>query len=180
MEYSSEAKSAEQLVNFFPKSVNKKNLRKRSFDHSEDNSNNEASFTYNPNLFFSTQSSIEESEKPYFQCFESSKQIQIQHDNKATSTIETETLFPKDAIRGSHGPIRATVHIRVSERFDYQPDICKDYKVTGYCGYGDSCKFLHDRSDYKSGWQMEKDWEEAKKRVSGNASLLGGIGYWRY
>lgn len=40
-----------------------------------------------------------------------------------------------------------------------QPDICKDYKETGFCGYGDSCKFLHDRSDYKSGWQLEKEWD---------------------
>ena len=23
----------------------------------------------------------------------------------------------------------------------------------------DSCKFLHDRSDYKSGWQLEREWE---------------------
>lgn len=50
---------------------------------------------------------------------------------------------------GSHGPIRASLHIRSSIRFDYQPDICKDYKETGYCGFGDSCKFLHDRGDYK-------------------------------
>ena len=53
---------------------------------------------------------------------------------------------------GSHGPLRAAAHIRVSQRFDYQPDICKDYKETGYCGYVDSCKFMHDRGDYKSGW----------------------------
>jgi hypothetical protein len=26
---------------------------------------------------------------------------------------------------------------------------CKDYKETGRCGYGDSCKFMHDRGDYK-------------------------------
>lgn len=39
--------------------------------------------------------------------------------------------------------------------FDYQPDICKDYKETGFCSYGDSCKFLHDRGDYKSGWELE-------------------------
>ena len=39
-----------------------------------------------------------------------------------------------------------------------QPDICKDYKETGFCGYGDSCKFLHDRGDYKSGWQLEREW----------------------
>ena len=46
---------------------------------------------------------------------------------------------------------------------DYQPDICKDYKETGFCGYGDSCKFLHDRGDYKSGWQLEREWEEKEK-----------------
>ncbi|KAJ3692175.1 hypothetical protein LUZ60_012525 [Juncus effusus] len=64
---------------------------------------------------------------------------------------------------GAHGPLRASAHIRLSARFDYQPDICKDYKETGYCGYGDSCKFMHDRGDYKSGWQMEKEWDEAEK-----------------
>lgn len=62
-------------------------------------------------------------------------------------------------------------------RWDYQPDICKDYKETGFCGFGgkiyrlliicvvkkstilisDSCKFLHDRSDYKFGWQLERE-----------------------
>ena len=41
-------------------------------------------------------------------------------------------------------------------RFDYQPDVCKDYKETGFCGYGDACKFVHDRSDYKSGWEIER------------------------
>jgi RING finger protein 113A len=55
------------------------------------------------------------------------------------------------------GPIRAPANIRTTVRWDYQPDICKDYKETGYCGFGDSCKFLHDRSDYKHGWQMEQD-----------------------
>jgi RING finger protein 113A len=34
---------------------------------------------------------------------------------------------------------------------------------TGFCGYGDSCIFLHDRGDYKTGWQLEKEWEEAQK-----------------
>jgi RING finger protein 113A len=27
---------------------------------------------------------------------------------------------------------------------------------TGFCGYGDSCKFLHDRGDYLAGWQLDK------------------------
>ncbi|XP_035226525.1 E3 ubiquitin-protein ligase RNF113A-like [Stegodyphus dumicola] len=53
------------------------------------------------------------------------------------------------------GPIRAPENIRSTVRWDYQPDICKDYKETGFCGFGDSCKFMHDRSDYKQGWQLE-------------------------
>lgn len=68
---------------------------------------------------------------------------------------------------GTFGPMRAPTFLRSTSRFDYCPDICKDYKETGFCGYGDNCKFLHDRGDYKSGWQMEREWEEqqaAKKR----------------
>lgn len=70
----------------------------------------------------------------------------------------------KDSVLGNassgmvrHGPIRAPAHLRATVRWDYQPDICKDYKETGFCGFGDSCKFLHDRSDYKHGWQMEQE-----------------------
>jgi len=57
----------------------------------------------------------------------------------------------------SKGPARAAMNIRSTVRWDYAPDICKDYKETGFCGYGDSCKFLHDRSDYKSGWQIDAE-----------------------
>lgn len=58
------------------------------------------------------------------------------------------------------GPVRAPVNLRATVRWDYQPDICKDYKETGFCGFGDSCKFLHDRSDYKFGWQLEREMQE--------------------
>ena len=47
---------------------------------------------------------------------------------------------------------------RVSCRFDFRPDVCKDYKETGSCGFGDSCIYIHDRGDYKSGWQLEEEW----------------------
>jgi RING finger protein 113A len=149
--------------------------------------------------------------------YESSKEIQVQNDSRATATLETETEFTKDAraIRervlkqgeeslkgknpgdeklykgihgytdhkagfrrehtisgekagGAHGPLRASAHVRSSIRFDYQPDICKDYKETGYCGYGDACKFMHDRGDYKSGWQMEREWQESEKKRKNN------------
>ena len=70
-------------------------------------------------------------------------------DHKAG--FRQEHTISREKSGGAHGPLRASAHIRMSVRFDYQPDICKDYKETGYCGYGDSCKFMHDRGDYKSG-----------------------------
>lgn len=71
---------------------------------------------------------------------------------------------PPKTKKKAFGPMRAPAHLRTSVRVDYQPDVCKDYKETGYCGFGDSCKFLHDRSDYKAGWQLERDWAEKEKR----------------
>ncbi|KAL1530897.1 hypothetical protein AB1Y20_001788 [Prymnesium parvum] len=79
--------------------------------------------------------------------------------------------FDSQVLNG-HGPARAPVHYRATSRFDYQPDICKDFKDTGYCGYGDACKFLHDRSDYKSGWQLEQQWEEEEKKKRHEAALI--------
>lgn len=34
------------------------------------------------------------------------------------------------------GPTKLPANVRISCRFDYQPDLCKDWKETGYCGYG--------------------------------------------
>lgn len=79
---------------------------------------------------------------------------------------------PQTAPKKPFGPMRAPAHLRTSVRLDYQPDVCKDYKETGYCGFGDACKFLHDRSDYKAGWQLERDWNEKEKKRR-NSSLRG-------
>ncbi|KAG0044042.1 hypothetical protein BGZ83_010725 [Gryganskiella cystojenkinii] len=70
------------------------------------------------------------------------------------------------------GPMRASGNIRVTNRFDYQPDICKDYKETGFCGYGDSCIYMHDRGDYKAGWQLDQEWE-AEQRAKKLALIEG-------
>jgi RING finger protein 113A len=69
-------------------------------------------------------------------------------------------------ITGSFGPMRAPTNIRTTCRFDYAHGICKDYKETGYCGFGDNCIFAHDRSDYKTGWEVEEEWrrEQFKKQ----------------
>jgi RING finger protein 113A len=63
------------------------------------------------------------------------------------------------------GPIRAATNIRTTVQFDYQPDVCKDYKETGFCGFGDTCIYLHDRGDTLSGWQIEKQWEDQQKKL---------------
>ncbi|KAI0645874.1 hypothetical protein C8Q79DRAFT_911546 [Trametes meyenii] len=55
--------------------------------------------------------------------------------------------------------------IRTVTIVDYQPDVCKDYKETGYCGYGDTCKFLHDRGTYLAGWQLDKLAANPKKQA---------------
>jgi len=72
------------------------------------------------------------------------------------------------------GPQRAPDNVLITCRFDFQPDVCKDWKETGFCGYGASCKFLHDRGDYKAGWQIERDWQKFMKQkeqqlATGNA-----------
>lgn len=78
--------------------------------------------------------------------------------------------FDNQVLQGA-GPARAPVNFRASSLFDYKPDICKDYKETGFCGYGDACKFLHDRSDYKFGWQLEKQWEDEQREKAHAAAL---------
>lgn len=62
------------------------------------------------------------------------------------------------------GPLKASSFVRTTCRFDYQPDICKDYKETGFCGFGDTCIYLHDRGDTLTGWQLEQQWEEQRKK----------------
>merc|ERR1719146_615247 len=61
-------------------------------------------------------------------------------------------------------------NVRMTMRMEYwgttgEGGICKDYKETGYCGFGDSCKFLHDRSDYKQGYELEREWEAKQKKI---------------
>ncbi|KAI0784748.1 hypothetical protein C8Q75DRAFT_858204 [Abortiporus biennis] len=69
------------------------------------------------------------------------------------------------------GPQRASGStIRTVTIVDYQPDVCKDYKETGYCGFGDTCKFLHDRGTYLQGWQLDKLAENPSRQVDDESS----------
>ncbi|KAH6628685.1 hypothetical protein F5144DRAFT_594635 [Chaetomium tenue] len=68
------------------------------------------------------------------------------------------------------GPIKAPTNIRTVTITDMAPDICKDYRITGFCGFGDGCKFLHAREDYAHGWQLDKEWEAVTK----GKKVIGG------
>lgn len=75
----------------------------------------------------------------------------------------------KDTARGNasngfvrKGPIRAPNNLRLTVRWDYAPDYCKDFRETGFCNFGDCCKFMHDRTDYKHGWEIERDVAEGR------------------
>lgn len=77
-----------------------------------------------------------------------------------------------DAPSRNVGPVKAATNIRTITIMDYRPDICKDYKKTGHCGFGDGCIYLHDRGDFKQGWQLDQEWENVTK---GKKNLGGTV-----
>jgi len=87
------------------------------------------------------------------------------HPEEASQEERDDGIF-RDKTRNKllAGPIKAAAHVRVTARFDYQPDICKDYKETGFCGFGDTCIYLHDRSDTLSGWQLEQQYQQQQQK----------------
>jgi RING finger protein 113A len=81
---------------------------------------------------------------------EINKELEGKEDDKVYRGLNNYTKFFKkrDTAAGnagsganSVGPMRAPANIRASVRWDYQPDICKDYKETGFCGFGGEFDF---------------------------------------
>jgi RING finger protein 113A len=97
--------------------------------------------------------------------YETSKQAAPTAADLATSVQQHHPTKIKDRQNPFlAGPLKAPTNIRTTSRFDYQPDICKDYKDTGFCGFGDTCIYLHDRGDTLSGWQIEQQWEQEQQQ----------------
>lgn len=85
-------------------------------------------------------------------------------DGTYQGTAKYSTFIQKNPEKKQLGPQKAPTNVRAITVTDFAPDVCKDYKQTGFCGFGDSCKFLHAREDYKQGWQLDKEWEKAGKK----------------
>ncbi len=79
--------------------------------------------------------------------------------SKPQSLIEKDANAPERKV----GPQKSSSNVRTITMVDYTPDVCKDYKQTGFCGFGDNCKFLHAREDYAAGWKLDKEWEMSSK-----------------
>ncbi|XP_046912647.2 RING finger protein mdlc [Dermatophagoides farinae] len=168
----------------FKKSVNRKRISHNDSDVDDDDDDDQIHVSYassksgqrdGPADMGATMTLETETErdKDAQSIFERARKIQQEQTEQDNSQDDDQTIYrgannylqykqKKDTPFGNassghvrKGPVRAPDNIRSTVRWDYQPDICKDYKETGFCGFGDSCKFLHDRSDYKAGWQLE-------------------------
>ena len=71
-----------------------------------------------------------------------------------------DNAFQYKTINKAKGPAKKPINVRNTVRFDYNPYLCKDWHDNGYCAFGNSCLYAHDRGDYKNGWEMENDWNK--------------------
>jgi RING finger protein 113A len=78
---------------------------------------------------------------------------------KGTTTYQSFVQKNPNSANKQFGPMKAATNIRTVTFTDMAPDVCADYKKTGFCGFGDSCKFAHMRENYRHGWQLDRDWE---------------------
>ncbi|CAI6334480.1 unnamed protein product [Periconia digitata] len=105
--------------------------------------------------------------------FEANRSAVMNDDELSTQNLlgnsRLATSAAEDVQKEVLGPKRPS-NVRVITLIDYTPDTCKDYRLTGFCGFGDNCKFAHIREDAAAGWKLDKEWElsgNGKKASSG-------------
>ena len=98
---------------------------------------------------------------------------EVEKDGTYKGAKGYDNFIQKNPDKKPVGPVKAPTNMRMITLVDFAPDVCKDYKQTGFCGFGDSCKFLHAREDYKQGWQLDKEWEKAGKSKAPKSTVVG-------
>ena len=91
---------------------------------------------------------------------EAKRAEEVRKKDAALVTVEQPV---KTKTTSKFGPSSAPAYVRATTIVDYKPDLCKDYNQTGYCGYGDTCIYLHDRTTYVSGNILDQRWDEMMK-----------------
>jgi RING finger protein 113A len=86
-------------------------------------------------------------------------------ENISLEQEKSSETSPTQGKKRRFGPRKTTEHINVTTRIDYQPYLCKDYNETGYCGFGESCIYVHDRGDYKASWELDLEWEQQQQKA---------------
>ncbi|KAG7843361.1 hypothetical protein KL942_000457 [Ogataea angusta] len=93
---------------------------------------------------------------------------QVKKEQDEETQLEVHGDQSKDAIKKKsdrYNIKQLSSSIKTNTVIDYQPDVCKDFLKNGYCGYGDTCKFLHYRDEFKVVKNPKKrEWEEVLKK----------------
>ena len=93
--------------------------------------------------------------------YKSNKNLKKVRHDETTLRYDPDDVDP--TLKDRH---KMNKFIKSSIRVDYKPGICKDFRDTGFCGFGDNCQFLHDRSDLYMGWELDNifNMEEHRKK----------------
>jgi len=93
--------------------------------------------------------------------YKSNKNLKKVRHDETTTRYDEDDVDP--TLKDKH---RMNKFLRSSILVDYKTGICKDFRDTGFCGFGDNCIFMHDRSDLYTGWELDNmfKYEEYKKK----------------
>lgn len=73
----------------------------------------------------------------YATVFTADRNAAITNTNDATKSVNWYDEDPKVTPARSVGPVKASSNVRTITVTDFAPDVCKDYKQTGFCGFGE-------------------------------------------